>query len=188
MSGGDRLFGAGSVSAFTLIEIMIVIAIIAIIAAVGLPPFIHAFQKKGIDKAVSDIMEGCSYARDHAILSGQPLALVIHASDNRVSVEGPASSAPPASASPAPVNLFPDLSDQEDHSTNGYSRTISDDIAIELLYVNLKDQMQTNVARVWFYPDGTSDEMTLVLMSKQQQRRKITVDPITGLADYDVIR
>ena len=64
---------------FTLLEIMVALAIAAVIMAVGIPTFVKATRKEGLRKAVSDLMEGCSEARTQAILKGVPVELVIQA-------------------------------------------------------------------------------------------------------------
>ena len=50
-------------SAFTLMEIMIVVAIIGLIMAMGLPSIIKVLQKEGMRKAVSDLTDVCAAAR-----------------------------------------------------------------------------------------------------------------------------
>src|ERR1041385_2010667 len=73
-------------SAFTLIEIMIVICIIGIITAAGIPSLLHTLQKRPLAQAVNDILEGCGNARAQAIMQGSPFALVIRAEDGQLSV------------------------------------------------------------------------------------------------------
>ena len=72
--------------AFTLIELMIVIGIMAIIVATGVPPFVKAMRKEGLRKAVSDVVEGCSHARAQAVLHGAPAELLIRAEDGKIAV------------------------------------------------------------------------------------------------------
>ena len=43
--------------AFTLIEIMIVVAIIGIVMAMGVPSVVRTMEKEGMRKAISDIVE-----------------------------------------------------------------------------------------------------------------------------------
>jgi len=47
--------------------------------------------------------------------------------------------------------------------------------------------MQTEATHVHFYPNGTSDEFTIVLQA-QGGVRKISLECVTGLATVEVIR
>src|SRR5260370_42495935 len=68
-----------SARAFTLIEIMVVVAIIAIVMTIGIPFLKYTFVGgEGIDKAVRDVKEACSHARANAILNGAETHLGIH--------------------------------------------------------------------------------------------------------------
>src|SRR5260370_2816733 len=83
-SAADRHFSAArgprpSARAFTLIEIMVVVAIIAIVMTIGIPFMKYTFVGgEGIDKAVRDVKESCSHARANAILNGAETHLGIH--------------------------------------------------------------------------------------------------------------
>ncbi|HYT60008.1 MAG TPA: type II secretion system protein, partial [Haliangiales bacterium] len=57
---------AHSRRAFTLIEIMVVVGVLAIVLAMGVPPFIRMMRKDSLRQAVSDIEEACSKARAEA--------------------------------------------------------------------------------------------------------------------------
>ena len=74
-----------SLRAFTLIEIMIVVAIMGLIMAMGIPSLARAMRKEGMRKAVSDMVEACSGARAAAILTGQTADLVIRPQDKTIS-------------------------------------------------------------------------------------------------------
>src|SRR5437879_1439252 len=74
--------------AFTLIEIMIVVAIIGLIAAMGVPSIVKALQKEGMRKAVSDVQDVCFSAREKAILNNQKVAVVFYPREKRFGVEG----------------------------------------------------------------------------------------------------
>ena len=54
---------------------------------------------------------------------------------------------------------------------------------LEMLDVNLLEFSQSEWTRVRFYPNGTSDEMTVVFHVRKGGFRKITLEPTTGLAD-----
>ena len=68
-----------------------------------------------------------------------------------------------------------------------FSARLHEDIAVALLYVNLKDRMKTEESRVHFYPNGTSDEFTIILQMGRGVR-KISLDCVTGLANVEVIQ
>jgi len=65
------------------------------------------------------------------------------------------------------------------------SGQMSDSTRIEMLDVNFMEYKDAEVARVRFYPNGTSDEMTLVLQSDTGDWKKITLEAVTAIADVD---
>ena len=172
--------------AFTLIELMIVVAIMGVVMAVGVPAFVRARHNTGIRKAVTALMEACHEARANAILRGMPMEVVIIAEDGRVEVRpagavkqteaqpGEETSAGPAEPAPAALKASP-------------VRHIPEDVAIELLDVNFINQMEFPEAHVRFYPNGTSDEFTLIFLWNQRQRAKISLEVVTGLAEVDYL-
>jgi prepilin-type N-terminal cleavage/methylation domain-containing protein len=170
--------------AFTLIEIMIVIAIIAIVASAGIPLMTRAMNRDQLAKAVNDVLEGCKLARDRAILQNRPYDFVIRTkSDNQweMNVEPTKvkdAGAPGASIASATAKEAPSL-------IGDFPREFGRDVAFELIYVNLADVMAASEARVRFYPNGTADEFTVV-MNAHGKSRTIKVDIITGAA-YEVV-
>lgn len=172
--------------AFTLIEIMIVISIVAIVVTAGVPMVWKALAKNQMAKAVNDVIEGCKAARDRAIVHSRPYDFVIRnesARDATLIVE----------ASPlrdASAVAFPGATDAVKTMTGSmmedFPRKLGEDVIIEFIAVNLIDQMQAKEARARFYPNGTSDEFTVVLKHGSVQRR-VSVDIITGVA-YEVTK
>jgi Tfp pilus assembly protein FimT len=149
-----------------LIEIMIVVAIIGLVAAMGLPSMIMALHKEGLRKAVSDLQDVCSEARAQAIFSNQKMAVVFNTAERRFEVEGAAASG---------------SADATDKSSGKVTGTILPDaVDLAMLDINLQDYGASEWARVFFYPNGTSDEMTVVLHSKDEWR-KITLEFSTGM-------
>lgn len=176
--------GAG----FTLIEVMIVLGIIAIMAAVGVPAFYRAFRKEALRQAVSDIVEVCSNARARAILSGGEMDVIFRPQDRHVSIGGVAS---PAGGGNSGDTLLPQDTPLEPKIAkpgSGVAATWSDRLSLEMLDVNFIEYKDLDEARVRFFPDGTSDELTVILKSDKNEYRKISVEVTTGLASVEVIR
>ena len=65
-------------------------------------------------------------------------------------------------------------------SSGGKSATLPEGVDFAMLDINLMDFSQSDVARVRFFPNGTCDEMTVVLHSAADWR-KITLEFSTGL-------
>src|ERR1700729_2676258 len=73
---------------YTLIELMIVVAIIGLVAAMGLPALDRMLIKRGMRKAISDISDVCLSARARAIFSGHTVAVLFRPPDKSFAVEG----------------------------------------------------------------------------------------------------
>jgi prepilin-type N-terminal cleavage/methylation domain-containing protein len=148
---------------FTLIEIMVVVALIALILAAGIPSLYGIFHKEGMRKTMSDLIETCQSARAQAILSGSPADLVIRPKEGMVSASGGAS---PGS-----------------YGTWAHSAKIEGG-KIEALRINnsREDLSQVEQVRVRFFPNGMCDEMTMLLITDQNQLRGITLEITTGVA------
>jgi type II secretion system protein H len=172
---------------FTLVELMIVMGIMALVLAMGMPSIVQTLKKEPLRQTVSDLVEGLSHARAQAILQGVPAEFILRAADGSISIapvedsdmthqllsaEGEGSSAPAR-------QLAPDV--------RPFSAQMRPDIALALVEVNLKSMMEAAEVRVRFYPNGTSDEFTIVVQSPAGAR-KVSLDSITALADVEVIR
>jgi prepilin-type N-terminal cleavage/methylation domain-containing protein len=171
--------------AFTLIEIMIVVGIIAVVLAMGMPGFVQTVRKEPLRKAVSDIVEACSTARAQAILKGVPAEVTIHAADGRITVAQVKTNNVGQAETHAQSTT--DLNASEVSAEPIFSARLHVNIAITLLYVNLKDQMEAEQTRVHFYSNGTSDEFTIVLQAGSSIR-KISLECVTGLPAVEAIR
>ena len=145
---------------FTLIEIMIVVAIIGLLAAMTMPSIIKVLQKEGMRKAIGDVVDTCASARSKAIFSGQKVAVTFHPGDRNFVVEGGVK----VQGSP-----YTDTTKQ-----------LPDGVEFAMLDINQQDFGGSPWAKVWFYPNGTSDEMTIILVDRTD-RRKITLEFSTGL-------
>jgi type II secretion system protein H len=170
---------------FTLIEIMVVVALMGLIATMAIPNIYQITKKEGMRRAVSDLIEVCSNARAQAILRGAAVDVIFHPVERRFEVVGVATPAASThlegkadAAKPAPPPS----------PGTGLAGVIPDDIVLEMLDVNLLEYSQSEWTRVRFYPNGTSDEMTIIFRSNKGDFRKITLEPTTGLATQGPVK
>ena len=172
-------------SAFTLMEIMIVVGIMGIILTMSVPIVWKIWHRPPMNQALHDIMTVCSNGRAFAILQSREVDLIIHPRDGRfdlVAAASPAQNSNPTNNSaafasqPAPVSLSGSgLSAQLD-------RVIIEDLDINKIPGGFRDAEQ---ARVRFFPNGTADEMSLFLLADTGQRCEILLEVTTGLTSVE---
>ena len=181
-------------AAFTLIELMMVLAILGIIVGIGLPAVISTVKKGPMRQAVSDLEEGFLKARMLAILTGQPAELVINAADGTLEVRSVTETAPdPALASaeplgePLPEELDPDAPPRTEVLPT-FSASLDPSVAFRHLTVSLRDMMDESQAAVRFQPNGTCDALAATLFSEAGEERTIALEITTGRARVETIR
>jgi len=165
-------------AAFTLIEIMVVVSIMGMVMAMGFPAIYRVMHQESLTKAVNDVIRTCERARTQAILSGRAADAVFYPLDKRMEAGG---------GSRAGGDDFAG----ETGSATAVSSTaaqLPNNITLEMLDVNFVEYKEAEEARVRFYPNGTCDEMTVVLRSDRNQYRKITLEITTGLPSVEAIR
>ena len=162
-------------SAFTLIEIMIVVAIMMLIMGMAVPSIYQITKKEGMRRAISDLKDVCSNARAQAIFSGRPVSVKFYPGERRFEVVG----------SSAPTETNPQTG--ETRTTpgpapgTGLTGVFPDDITLEMLDVNMFEYKDSEWAEVKFSEMGTSYEMTIILRDAENKFRKLTLEPTTGL-------
>ena len=159
---------------FTLIELMMVVAIIGLMMATGVPAILSVTREAPMRKAVNDVVEICSRARAQAILSGQTTTVVFHPRLRQVSVDAAATSGPVTPSTRVGRAVVT-------------AATFDRSVVIEGLGINNWDYTESEEARVHFKANGTSDEMTLVLSSVGEYR-KITLEETTALVSVGSVR
>jgi len=165
--------------AFTLIEIMIVVAIMGIVMAMSVPMVYKVWRKAPMRQAVKDIVEICSHARARAIMQGTITEVVFHPKENRLELAGAVSAPLTPNAHGGEVPPSTPVA-----SGSGLSAQLSDGIIIETLDVNMSgvEFNDYDQVRIRFYPNGISDEMRLILFDGRN-RMGIELEITTGLAN-----
>jgi prepilin-type N-terminal cleavage/methylation domain-containing protein len=158
-------------SAFTLIEIMVVVGIMGLILLTGIPLVYKVWHKEPMRQALSDVIEVLSNARARAILQGHDVAVIFHPRDRTYEIEGSGGAA--AGSGKVQVGLALGAG-------GGTHARFPDEVMIEMLDVNLSEYKDQERARVVFHPGGTCDEMTLILRGAGWWRR-IDLEITTGI-------
>ena len=172
--------------AFTLLEIMMVVAIIGLMMTMSVPAILRTMHQGPLRKAVNDVLNICSHARAQAILHGVTTTIVFHPQSGDVMLAGIATTnSTDGFASPY---ASPGETTTTASSASALNSTHFDDsITIDMLDINLSEYKDASQALVRFFPDGTSDEMTLIIHSGDQYR-KITLEVTTGRASLETIQ
>ena len=167
--------------AFTLIELMVVIAILAVVMTMAIPSIYQTMHKDSLRAAVSDVMEMCSHARAYSILNGVPTGLRIRPGDRQLDVvlfsgggNTDETTGEPGAAGASSAGIPP--------------ARLPNSVRFEMVDVNFIEYKDQEEAIAHFYPNGTSDEMTILLLSDTGESRKISLEVVTALADVEVIR
>lgn len=172
--------------AFTLIELMVAVGIMGIILTIAIPSLNQSLHQDSMRKAVQDVMDVCRAARARAILDGVTMELRIRPGDRQFTI-----AAGLVNAAPAVGNAFGFADDgvverAAPAAGGGTMVKLSDRIVIEGLGVNGDDWTEDEAAAVRFYPNGTCDEMSIILYApSSSERRNITLEVVTALADLE---
>jgi prepilin-type N-terminal cleavage/methylation domain-containing protein len=165
---------------FTLIEIMVVVAIMAIVLTMGVPLVYRLSHKEPLRKATADLVELFSNARAQAILRSAATEVVFRPHEGTATIGG--GSAPAPRETPRGDEM---PAETRIPGGTGPTATTSvhlpESVRILLLAIDQMDRMDQETVRVRFYPNGTCDEMFMIYEGDGQQRG-ITLEVTTGLA------
>lgn len=146
---------------FTLIEIMIVVVIFGIVMSMGVPAIYRVFHRASLGQMVINIEEACRQARSQAILQGAMQEVTFSPQEPNLGLAG------------------------ADGAHPNRSERRSVEVMLEMLDVNFIEYREAKEARVRFFPNGTCDEMTIVLRSDQNEYRKISLECTTGMVTVE---
>jgi prepilin-type N-terminal cleavage/methylation domain-containing protein len=170
--------------AFTLIELMVVVGVMALIFTIAIPSIYRLMHPESIRTAVDKLLEACSEARSQAILQGVTTELRLRPADNKIAVVSIGSTLPEAEAPLFDADGVP-LARKPPSGPSLFAWTFSQHIVMEGVGINGEDWTEDEEAAVRFYPNGTSDEMSVVLTSDKGERRNIWLEVVTGLPDVE---
>ena len=153
---------------------MIVVGIMGLLLTIGVPLLYKVWHRAPINQATADLFEVLSNARARAILQGKEVDFIFHPREGKFEIEGGGGNA--AGSGQVQVGGVRGVG-------NGAFGVLPESVVIRMLDINKlrHDFLADEVAHVRFYPNGTSDELTLILQSGADQRG-VTLEITTGLA------
>ena len=177
-----------AISAFTLIELMVVMGLMMIIIAIGVPRMVKG-NRTPLGESLNVVMEACAAARRQAILSGSTSRVTIRGAEEGTGfiISAGSGGGRPKVASIEDVDTRSEGSADEAPKPSvaaGVSGRIHDEVSIHGIFVNFEDLMDEDQVEVKFYSNGTSDEFTIAMRHEYGDAvlRFVQLDSVTGLA------
>ncbi|MCE5229486.1 prepilin-type N-terminal cleavage/methylation domain-containing protein [bacterium] len=180
----ERLARIRAPRAFTLVELMMVIIVMSIIAAVTVPDIKSAADRVRLDSGARRIADLCDFGYRSAVGTGRVHALILEA-DRRhymLVAEAPPQNrgedAPAESSATAP----PQAGELQPVRLPG---TIGNELpeGIVLASVSMLDETlahDTSRMRILFFPDGTTEFATLTLSDQFGNKRNVVLNGLSG--------
>ena len=150
-------------SAFTLVELVFVMVVLAILLVASLPRFTHTAARLRTEQAAFELTQLLRYAHERAVAGTQQIDWVWDEHERRAHLEF-APDIPAQGNAPQRV---------DEHLTTG--SLVPEGVAVGL------EREGNAVDRVRFFPDGTS-ETTAIQVGHDSERYVVNVDAVTSQA------
>lgn len=185
-------------SGFTLMEVLLVVAIMLIVAGMALPRFMGSYQGAKLRSSMRTVVMANRYARGMAVLNQKHTAILFDTAKSEleiVSMESALGQAgqsrfldqhtanlgfekdddsPPEAVESAPISVGTEL-----------TRGMAEGIRID--WVEVKDAEQEHDGIYWvnYFPNGMCDKFSLRLVDEQDLSAVLYVDPLSGSAKVE---
>ena len=155
--------------AFTLVEIMVVMAIIAIMIGISVPAFYSFLKKAPLERAIADVEGLCRQARAEAIVNQRPMDVVLNDFDDTVALI----------IAPRVVVKPDDVTGVETRTTEEAREIDRVDLGADLQIIEPELEETSVDVIIRIYPNGTAEPLELLVWSSEGAYR-LTLDPVTG--------
>ena len=194
--------GVAADSAYTLIELMVVMGLMMIILAIGVPRMVQG-NRSPLGESLNAVMEACAAARRQAILSGGTARVTIRGAEEGTGFIISAGSGGGRAKARKAEGINSDMVGYLDEAPKpapkpsagaGFSGRIHDEVAVHFISVNFDESMDKDQVEVKFYSNGTSDEFTIGMRHEYGDAvlRFVQLDSVTGLAyiktEYEILQ
>lgn len=172
--------------AFTIVELLVAIAIGMIILGLSVP-VLREIRRPPLTQATKDFLDACGHARMKAIMERVPMQVVIRDGGAEIVVE-PAPEGILGATNGVSAVLW-DESSVHGSISGSFVRRIEDgDVAFESVVVNSRNFQDAPATAIRFHPNGTADQFEGILSWRRTEKRKLTVEVMTGIANAEDFR
>ncbi len=167
--------------AFTMIELILVIVIMALLAALAVPSFVGALRGQHLDAAAGGLASACQQARYEALFRGRTCWYVIDFDQQNARLlqepAGETNAAPTYEDIAAETNIL-------DSATAEVKDTVTMPKGVKMTGVQVQDGSQQNTGKVGFpfYNNGVCEPFRVFLQSEDGEIRAMDVDMFTARA------
>lgn len=177
--GFDVPGSKGARSAFTLIELMIVIALVGIMSAMIIPELRGTYEDALLRSTSRRLIDVCSVAQSRAVAMNQPHRVLIEVStgkyrvEKRVRGQGVTDFIPASEVSGAEGEFDRRITIRFQYPGSGSASS-------EMSTGPPEDLMEPVEPVITFYPDGTADTKEISLQDRQGFRLILRTNPTTA--------
>ena len=155
---------------FTLVEMMVVVAIMGLLLGLAMLNFRAISQKEPLEQAVSDVEGLCRRARTEAIVKSRPMDLTINSETGQLLL----STAPQATNSP-------DSETGVEEAVVIDQASLPPDVEMEIIIPeDIMDSETPGVVVIRFYPNGTAEPLQGLIVLPGEGVYTMILDPVTG--------
>ena len=160
--------------AFTLVEIMVVIAVMGLLIGIAVPSFKSYRNKAPLEASLGSVEDMCRRARSEAILKKQPMQLTIFQDEGLVQL----------TTAPRVVGRVDEVTGQWARQTEEAqeleSAIMEEDVSLEIVYPDDFEPGEPVVVR--FLPNGTAEDLVLIVHGASEAYT-LKVDPVTAMTE-----
>jgi Tfp pilus assembly protein FimT len=174
-------------TAMTLLELMLVVTIMVVVAALSIPAIQRTFARQALDKGADRVRDAMGQARIKAIRNGEEYAVYILPGGSYVGV--------------APLSQFQEQACRASQRNQNANQVLNSNLEDDLLPRGVifvgsdigQDSRSASVSAdpgagnggvmpILFYPDGTSQDAVVIVENEKRNRLEVQLRGLTGTA------
>lgn len=178
---GNRKVNREARQAFTLIEVILVVAIIMIASSMAVPAFFRSFQAANIRTAARMVVTSGKYARNMAVLKQRQVAVFFDSETGEIRIVALERAGGPNLDAFMDANRGRGSLDDRFQTEVLREQSLPEHVRISQFNAPSSIQQVDGVYWVNYFPSGVSDSYSLLITDEQRNRSvMIEVDHVSG--------